>query len=83
MNRGAKAAGVRRIRIRDLRRSHVSLLTELGYSALTIADWLGHESTEVTMRYARFFPNKQVDKACDFDVQRGNAESGIPVMTDA
>lgn len=71
MDRGAKAAGVKRIRIHDLRHSHVSLLIELGYSALAIADRLGHESTEVTMRYAHLFPNKQEDMAIDLDVQRG------------
>lgn len=75
MDCGAKAAGVKRIRIHDLRHSHVSLLIELGYSALAIVDRLGHESTEVTMRYAHLFPNKQEDMACDLDVQRGNAES--------
>ena len=30
MDRGAKAAGVKRIRIHDLRHSHVSLLIEMG-----------------------------------------------------
>lgn len=65
MDRGSKAAGVKRIRIHDLRHSHVSLLIELGYSALAIADRLGHESTEVTMRYAHLFPNKQEDMADD------------------
>ena len=75
MDRGAKAAGGKRIRIHDLRHSHVSLLIELGYSALAIADRLGHESTEVTMRYAHLFPNMQEDMARDLDVHRGNAES--------
>lgn len=75
MDRGAKASGVKRVRIHDLRHSHVSILIELGYSALAIADRLGHESTEVTMRYAHLFPNKQEDMACDLDVQRGRAES--------
>lgn len=32
IDRGSKAAGVKRIRIHDLRHSHVSLLIELGYS---------------------------------------------------
>lgn len=48
MDRRSKAAWVKRIRIHDLRHGHVSLLIELGYSALAIADRLGHESTEVT-----------------------------------
>jgi integrase len=63
MDRGAKQAGVKRIRIHDLRHSHVSLLTEMGFSALAIADRLGHESIDVTYRYAHLFPSKQKDRA--------------------
>ncbi|HPK15477.1 MAG: putative prophage phiRv2 integrase [Firmicutes bacterium ADurb.Bin248] len=44
MDRGSKAAGVKRIRIHDLRHSHVSLLIEMGFSALAIADRVGHPS---------------------------------------
>lgn len=58
MDRGAKEAGVKRIRIYDLRHSHVSLLIEMGFTALAIADRLGHESIEVTYRYAHLFPSK-------------------------
>ena len=63
MDRGAKQAGVKRIRIHDLRHSHVSLLIEMGFSALAIADRLGHESIDVTYRYAHLFPSKQKDMA--------------------
>lgn len=80
MDRGAKAAKVKRIRIHDLRHSHVSLLIELGYSPLAIADRLGHESTEVTMRYAHLFPNKQEDMANDLEVQRGTGMSSLDVV---
>lgn len=47
MDRGAKEAGVKRIRIHDLRHSHVSLLIEMGFSALAIADRVGHESVDI------------------------------------
>ncbi|MFR8332168.1 MAG: tyrosine-type recombinase/integrase [Oscillospiraceae bacterium] len=43
MKRGCAASGVKRIRIHDLRHSHASLLIELGYSPLLIAERLGHE----------------------------------------
>ena len=43
MDRGCKAQGVKRIRVHDLRHSHVSHLIELGFSAVAIADRLGHE----------------------------------------
>lgn len=80
MDRGAKAAKVKRIRIRDLRHSHVSLLIELGYSPLAIADRLGHESTEVTMLYAHLFPNKQEGMADDLEVQRGTGMSSFDAV---
>ena len=63
MTRGSKKAGVKRIRVHDLRHSHVSLLIELGYSAIAIADRLGHESIDITYRYAHLFPSKQNDMA--------------------
>ncbi len=67
MDRGAKAAGVKRIRIHDLRHSHVSLLIEMGFTALAIADRLGHESIDVTYRYAHLFPSKQTEMANKLD----------------
>lgn len=67
MDRGAKEAGVKRIRIHDLSHSHVSLLIEMGFTALAIADRLGHESIEVTYRYAHLFPSKQTEMANKLD----------------
>ena len=70
MDRGAKAAGVKRIRIHDIRHSHVSLLIDLGFSAVAIADRVGHESIDITYRYAHLFPSRQVDMANRLDNER-------------
>ena len=67
MNRGAKEAGIKRIRVHDLRHSHVSLLIDMGFSAVAIADRVGHESIEITYRYAHLFPSKQSEMASQLD----------------
>jgi integrase len=59
MDRGAEAAGLDSIRIHDLRHSHISLLIEMGYSAVDIANRVGHENIDITMHYAHMFPQKQ------------------------
>ena len=51
MDRGAKEAGVKRIRIHDIRHSAVSLLIDMGFSATAIADRVGHESIDITYNY--------------------------------
>ncbi|MCD8048718.1 MAG: site-specific integrase [Clostridia bacterium] len=63
MTRGADKAGVKRIRIHDLRHSHISLLIEMGFSAVAIADRVGHESIDITYRYAHLFPSTQNEMA--------------------
>lgn len=73
MKRGCAATGVKRIRIHDLRHSHVSLLIDSGFSALAIADRLGHETTDITFRYAHLFPNVQDDMATKLNDMKGGA----------
>ena len=71
MERGCKASGVKRIRIHDIRHSHVSLLIEMGFSALAIAERMGHEAVDITYRYAHLFPTKQDEMAAALDGARG------------
>ena len=61
---------MKRIRIHDLRHSHVSLLIEMGFSALAIADRVGHESVDITYKYAHLFPSKQQEMAQKLDMER-------------
>ena len=76
MDRGAKAAGVKRIRIHDLRHSHISLLIDMGFSAVAIADRVGHESIDITYQYAHLFPSKQTEMADRLDdVGKGDFEN--------
>ena len=64
MLRGSSAGGVKKIRVHDLRHSHASLLIELGFSPLLIAERLGHENIETTLnRYSHLYPHKQGELA--------------------
>lgn len=71
---GANKAGVKQIRVHDLRHSHVSLLIHMGYSAVAIADRVGHESVEITYRYSHMFPSVQSDMASRLDEQNQGEE---------
>ncbi len=70
MEYGCKASGVKEIRIHDLRHSHVSLLIDLGYSAVAIGQRVGHESVEITYHYAHLFPTVQKDMAEKLNQER-------------
>ncbi len=70
MQRGIKQSGVKRIRIHDIRHSHASMLVELGFSPLEIANRLGHEKIETTLNtYSHLYPNKQEQLADRLDAQ--------------
>lgn len=75
MDRGAKASGVKRIRIHDLRHSACAALIELGFSPVQIAERLGHESETVTMRYAHLYPSVQKDMADKLSAMRKGSEN--------
>lgn len=70
MDRGAKGAGVKRIKIHGLRHSHISLLIHLGYSALAIGERVGHEAVDITYRYAHLFPTVQSEMADKLNQER-------------
>lgn len=68
--RGCKASGVKQIRVHGLRHSHVSLLINMGFSAVAIGSRVGHESVDITYRYAHMFPTEQTDMADKLDFER-------------
>ena len=70
IDRGCRETGVKRIRVHDLRHSHVSMLIEMGFSAVNIANRVGHESVKVIYRYAHMFPNKDLMIAKKLNISR-------------
>lgn len=62
LNDRANKAGVKRIRVHDIRHSHASTLINLGANPVLVAERLGHESADITLKiYAHLFPHKQAE----------------------
>ena len=43
---------------------------DMGFTALAIADRVGHESIDITYRYAHLFPTRQTEMADKLDFER-------------
>ena len=71
MKRGSEAAGVKKLTLHQLRHSHVSLLINMGFTAVAIAKRVGHESIDITYRYAHMFPSEQAEMADKLNIERG------------
>ena len=46
------------------------MLINMGYSAVAIGNRVGHESVDITFRYAHMFPSVQKDMANKLDEER-------------
>ena len=58
MERGCKETGVKRIKVHGLRHSHISLLIDMGFSALAIADRVGHVKALTSPIAMHLFPTE-------------------------
>ena len=67
-------AGVKKIRVHDIRHSAVSLLINMGFSVLAIGERMGHEAEKITYRYAHLFPTVQTEMAEKLEMERMTKE---------
>jgi integrase len=75
IKRVAEKAGLKPIRVHDLRHSHASMLIELGFAPLEIADRLGHESVKTTLdTYSHLYPDKDQKLADQLNLFRRKPE---------
>ena len=63
IEKGSTAAGIKRIRVHDLRHSHVSLLINMGFSTFLIAERIGDTVEMVNKIYGHLYPNKHREVA--------------------
>lgn len=60
----SKAAGIKRLRIHDLRHSHASLLVNMGVPIFIVSERLGHNNIQVTIdTYSHLYPKTASDIA--------------------
>lgn len=63
MKRGCALSGVKRIRLHDLRHSHVSLLINMGSPPLLIAERIGDSVEMINKIYGHLYPNRHTEVA--------------------
>lgn len=69
-------SGVQRIRVHDLRHSHVSLLVEFGYRSYAIADRIGDTPEMVDKTYAHLYLNKAEQIVRELDRHKDDISMG-------
>ena len=77
MKRVSEKAQVKKIRVHDLRHSHVAYLINRGVEPLIIKERLGHKDIRITLNtYGHLYPSKQrtVADMLDADVKRANVK---------
>ena len=73
MKRVSEWADLKPIRVHDLRHSHASMLIDLVFSSLEIAERLGHESVKTTLdTYSHLYLDKDQQLADRLNQFRNN-----------
>jgi integrase len=71
MRQAMEKAGVKKIRIHDLRHSHVAYLINQGVQPLIIKERLGHKDIKITLNtYGHLYPSQQKEVAEMMNLQR-------------
>lgn len=74
MKRQIAKAGVKNIRVHDLRHSHVAYLINKGVEPLLIKERVGHKDIRITLNtYGHLYPNQQRRVADLLDNEKGNS----------
>ena len=73
LKRQIAKAGVKDIRVHDLRHSHVAYLINQGIEIILIKERLGHRDIKITINtYGHLYPNEQKKVAMLLDANRKN-----------
>lgn len=77
MKRQVKKAGVKKIRVHDLRHSHAAYLINQGVQPLIVKERLGHRDIKITLNtYGHLYPNQQKQVAKMLNNKKTRPNSG-------
>lgn len=85
MKRNSEKAGVKKIRVHDLRHSHVAYLINRGVEPLIIKERLGHKDIRITLNtYGHLYPSKQrtIADMLEADVKKANERTEYKVYAE-
>ena len=68
IEKGAAATNIKRIRVHDLRHSHVSLLIDMEVPPLLIAERIGDTVEMVNRTYGHLYPNRHREVADQLEI---------------
>jgi integrase len=75
MKRYAERSGVKKIRIHDIRHSHVAYLIDQGVEPLLIKERLGHKDIKITLNtYGHLYPSRQREIARMLERKKGGRD---------
>jgi integrase len=78
MKRQTEIAGVKKIRVHDLRHSHVAYLIHKGIEPILIKDRLGHKDIRITLNtYGHLYPNQQRKVADLLDMEKQKSPNSV------
>ena len=60
---GCEGTGIKRIRIHELRHSHVSMLIDMGFTPFLIAERIGDTPEMINKVYGHLYPNRHQEVA--------------------
>ncbi len=74
IQKGSEAAQIKRIRVHDLRHSHVSLLINMGFPPLLIAERIGDTVDMVNKIYGHLYPSQHKEVAAQLEQFNGTGK---------
>lgn len=66
-NKACRIAGVKQIKIHEMRHSHASMLTNMGFPDNAVAERMGHETIQMTQHYSHAYPQRQDEMAKELE----------------